>query len=61
MRDVVYAIAREAGLTSQREDPLLLRPRIEDVSCRDSTCDIQWAIDVVTEYPQVGTLQHPPA
>ena len=61
MRDVVYAIAREAGLTSRLEDPLLLRPRIVDVSCRDSTGDIQWGIDVVTTDPQEGTLRHPPA
>ena len=61
VRDVLYAIAREARLTSQREDPLLLRPRIVDVSCRDSTGDIQWAIDVVVTDPQEGTLQHPPA
>ena len=54
MRDVVYAIAREAGLTSQREDPLLLRQRIVHVSCQDSTGDIQWAIDVVTTDPQKG-------
>ena len=32
-----------------------------DASCRDSTGDIQWAIDVVTIDPQEGTLQHPPA
>ena len=32
-----------------------------DESCRDSTSDIQWAIDVVTTDPQNGTLQHPPS
>ena len=39
----------------------MLRPHIVDVSCGDSTDDIQWAIDVVTTDPQEGTLQHPPA
>jgi hypothetical protein len=38
----------------------MLPPRIVDVSCRDSTGDIQWGIDVVTTDPQEGTLQHPP-
>ena len=38
-----------------------MRPRIVDVSCRDSTGDIQWGIDVVTTDPQEGTLRHPPA
>ena len=52
--DVVYAImaiAQEARLTSQREDPLMLRPRIMDVSCRDSTSDIEWSIHVVNTDP----------
>ena len=61
VRDVVCAIAREVGLTARREDQSMLHPRIVDVSCRDSTGDIQWGIDVVTTDPQEGTLQHPPA
>ena len=60
VRDVVYAIAREAGLTSCLKDPFLIRPRIVDVSCQDFTCVILWGIDVVTTYPQEGMLRHPP-
>ena len=47
-------------MTSCLGDPLLLRPRIVDMSYRDSTGDIQWGIDVVTTDLEEGTLRHPP-
>ena len=48
-------------MTRRLEDLFLLRRRIVDVSCRDSTGDVQWGIDVVTTNPREGTLRHPPA
>ena len=60
VRNVVYSIAREVGLTSRCEDPFMLSPRIVDVSCVDATGDIQWGIDVVTTDPQEGTQRLQP-
>ena len=44
----------------RRVGPLLLCPHLVEVSCCDSRCDIQWAIDMVTTDPSEGT-QIPPA
>ncbi|CAI7846789.1 unnamed protein product, partial [Closterium sp. NIES-54] len=50
----VHQIVKELGLPSQLEDSHLLAGRHPDISCRDTTYGMTWALDVTVADPQHG-------
>ena len=47
LRDVVYAIAKEAKSSPLLEDGIMLNPRRVDVACTNHEQAEIWALDVV--------------